>query len=257
MSHIHTETYGQGPVLVMIHGWAMHSGVWREFAKQLATHCQVICVDLPGHGRSDTVEPYSLQQVCDALLNVLPRQPVYLLGWSLGATVAMAMAERFPQRVSRLIVLAGNPLFVQKTDWPGVKAEVLNGFADLLKMDVQQTLIRFLALQVNGLSHGKQQFYTLKQAMLECPPPVEAVLQAGLDILTITDCREFMLNTHLPVSLISGAKDTLIPLASSHLLRRLNPGIDLYVLETAGHAPFLSHSERLVDIISGLLSAKS
>ncbi len=255
MSQIHTETYGKGPVLVMIHGWAMHSGVWRDFATQLATHYQVICVDLPGHGHSETVEPYLLQPVCDALLSVLPKHPVYLLGWSLGATLAMAMAERYPNRVSRLIVLAGNPLFVQKTDWPGIKAEVLNGFTDLLKMDVQQTLIRFLALQVNGLSHGREQLLMLKQAMLECPPPNEAVLQAGLDILTNTDCREFMLNNHLPVSLISGAKDTLIPLASSHLLKKLNPGIDLHVLETAAHAPFLSHPDRLVEIIIGLLPA--
>jgi len=253
MSHIHIETYGHGPAVTMIHGWAMHSGVWREFAKQLGRHCQVICVDLPGHGRSDAIEPYNLQRISESLLRALPVQNFTLLGWSLGATVAMDMAERFPDSVKSLIVLAGNPHFVYKNDWPGVKTETLDGFAEMLKSDVQQTLIRFLALQVNGLSHGKQLLQTLKQAMLESPPPSQKVLQAGLDILKNSDLREFMLRNHLPISLILGDQDTLIPLESALVLQRLNPSIQLHVLKSAGHAPFLSHPEQLISAITGLL----
>ncbi|QPK65338.1 pimeloyl-ACP methyl ester esterase BioH [Methylomonas sp. LL1] len=253
MTQIHTETYGQGPVLVMIHGWAMHSGVWREFARRLAGHCQVICVDLPGHGRSEAIAPYTLRQVSDALLKAIPVPKFTLLGWSLGATVAMDMADRYPERVKRLIVLAGNPHFVDKQDWPGVKADVLDGFAELLKGDVQQTLVRFLALQVNGLSHGKQLLQTLKLAMQECPPPRSEVLLAGLRILKTSDMREFMLSNRLPVSMIVGDKDMLIPPASGLLLRRLNPGIDLHLLESAGHAPFLSHAEQLISVIGPMV----
>lgn len=253
MTRIHTEIYGQGQTVVMIHGWAMHSGVWREFAKQLAQHCQVICVDLPGHGHSEALESFTLQQIGDAILKAIPVQQFTLLGWSLGATVAMSMADRFPERVKGLIVLAGNPHFVQKDDWPGVKAETLDAFAELLKADVQQTLVRFLALQVNGLAHGKQLLQTLKSALQECPPPTAEVLQAGLEILKTSDLRGMMLRNGLPVSLISGAKDTLVPSASAQLLQRLNPGIKLHILESAGHAPFLSHPEPLVAVITGLL----
>lgn len=253
MTRVHTETYGQGEVVVMIHGWAMHSGVWREFAQKLAEHCQVICVDLPGHGRSESIEPFSLHRISDALLKAIPVQKFTLLGWSLGATVAMAMAERFPERVKSLIVLAGNPHFIEKQDWPGVKAETLDGFAELLKTDVQQTLIRFLALQVNGLSHGKHLLQTLKLAMQECPPPCAEVLLAGLDILKTSDLREFMLRNHLPVSMILGDKDRLIPTASAQVLQQLNSQIEVHVLESAGHAPFLSHPEPLISAITRML----
>lgn len=253
MSQIYTEVYGEGPALVMIHGWAMHSGVWRDFARQLARHCQVICVDLPGHGRSEAIEPFTLQQIGNALLKAIPVQKFTVLGWSLGATVAMDMAQRFPQRVQRLIVLAGNPHFVRKPDWPGVKAETLDNFAELLKVDVSQTLIRFLALQVNGLAHGKTLLQTLKSAILECPPPGVDVLQSGLDILRTSDLREFLLRNRLPVHLIVGDKDALIPLASAQTLQRLNPAIDVQVLASAGHAPFLSHAEPLIAAIRKLL----
>ena len=252
MSRMHVEIAGQGQPLVMLHGWAMHTGVWREFAEQLAQHWQVICLDLPGHGRSQAIVPYSLENIAEALLQAIPAQQFTLLGWSLGASVAMAMAERHPERVQKLIVLAGNPHFVQAEGWPGVKPEVLDAFIELLKTDVQQTLLRFLALQVNGLAHGKALLQSLKQAIHECPPPQIETLQAGLDILKNSDFRKFIQNNRLAVSLILGDKDTLIPLASGQAMQQLNPNIDLRVLQGAGHAPFLSHQSQLITAINTL-----
>lgn len=250
MTQIHVEIIGQGQPLVMLHGWAMHSGVWRSFAEKLAQYWQVICLDLPGHGHSELVTPFSLENIGDALLQAIPVEQFTLLGWSLGATVAMAMAESHPERVQNLIMLAGNPHFVQADDWPGVKSEVLDAFIELLKTDVQQTLVRFLALQVNGLSHGKTLLQSLKRALQECPSPQIETMQAGLGLLKNSDLRQFIQASHLPMRLILGDKDRLIPLASTQALQRLNPGIDLQVLEGAGHAPFLSHPLQLLAAIN-------
>ena len=250
MNRIHVEIVGQGQPLVMLHGWAMHTGVWREFAQQLAQHWQVICLDLPGHGRSQVITPLCLENIAEALTQAIPAQRFTLLGWSIGATVAMAMAERYPDRVRKLIVLAGNPHFVQAENWPGVKPEVLDAFIELLKVDVQQTLLRFLALQVNGLAHGKALLQSLKRAIQECPSPQIETLQAGLNILKNSDLRKFIAANVLPVSLILSDKDTLIPLTSGQACQQLNPSIDLHVLEGAGHAPFLSHSQPLITAIN-------
>jgi pimeloyl-[acyl-carrier protein] methyl ester esterase len=231
----------------------MHTGVWRDFAKQLGRYYQVVCVDLPGHGRSESIEPFSLERISEALINVLPIEPFNLLGWSLGATVAMDMAERFPERVKSLIVLAGNPQFVKTQDWPGVKSETLEGFAELLKSDVQQTLIRFLALQVNGLVHGKSLLQQLKKSILEAPSPSQQILQSGLDILKNTDKREFVASNVLPVNLILGDKDTLVPADSAQAVKQLNPNIHYQIMPSAGHAPFLSHTEELISKIIAML----
>lgn len=231
----------------------MHTGVWRDFAKQLGRYYQVVCVDLPGHGRSESIEPFSLERISEALINVLPIEPFNLLGWSLGATVAMDLAERFPERVKSLIVLAGNPQFVKTQDWPGVKSETLEGFAELLKSDVQQTLIRFLALQVNGLVHGKSLLQQLKKSILEAPSPSQQILQSGLDILKNTDKREFVASNVLPVNLILGDKDTLVPADSAQAVKQLNPNIHYQIMPSAGHAPFLSHTEELISKIIAML----
>lgn len=245
---IHREVFGAGKPLVMLHGWAMHSGVWRDFARQLGQHCQVICLDLPGHGHSDSLMPFELPQVADSLLAAIPEPEFAVLGWSLGATLALEMANRQPRRVSKLLLLAGNPHFVADGDWPGMAIETLSGFAELLSSDVQQTLARFLALQVNGLAHGRPLLQRLKACLQESPPPTVASLQAGLAMLKNSDLRQTLAGLDQPISVVLGDRDRLVPVALRDQLLKIKPDAEVTVLENAGHAPFLSHGE-LVEII--------
>lgn len=250
MTIIHKEVYGQGPPIVLIHGWAMHTGIWRDFARQLANNYQVICVDLPGHGLSETVEPYNLDKIIEALIEVLPDSSFCILGWSLGATVALALAERYPQRVNSVILLAGNPRFVKEHGWAGMRAELLEDFSSNLELNCQLTLIRFLALQVNQLEHGKSLLKALKKAIKACHPPTENVLQGGLAILKHTDLRESLLLLSCPVSVIQGDKDTLVPVEVGQNMKQLKPDLQLNIVENAGHVPFLSHQSQVIEIIS-------
>jgi pimeloyl-[acyl-carrier protein] methyl ester esterase len=160
MTNIHIEIFGEGKPIVMAHGWAMHSGIWRPFAQQLAHHYQVICVDLPGHGRSGPIGPFTLGRISDALYGEISsclQTGACWLGWSLGASVVLDMADRHPEWVSSLVLLAGNPLFLNDGQgWPGMKAQLLDDFAGQLDSNCQATLLRFLSLQVNALPEQKK-----------------------------------------------------------------------------------------------------
>jgi pimeloyl-[acyl-carrier protein] methyl ester esterase len=253
MINIHKEVYGQGRAIVLIHGWAMHTGIWRKFAQQLAKNHQVVCLDLPGHGLSETVEPYTLEKITEALIAVMPKSPVCVLGWSLGATVALALTSYYPQRINSLIILAGNPRFVQETNWAGVKPELLADFANNLQLNCQQTLIRFLALQVNQLPEGKSILRELKKAIQGCEPSAENVLQSGLEILKQADLREQLISLACPVTIILGDKDTLIPVQASQDIKRIKPEVEINVVKGAGHVPFLSHPSQVIEIINQCL----
>lgn len=253
MTFIHKEIYGEGQPIVLIHGWAMHSGVWRKFAQQLALHYQVICLDLPGHGASEAVEPYCLDNVCQVLVKEMPESPVCILGWSLGATIALAITNRFPEKISSLIMLAGNPLFVEKNEWNGVKPDTLDDFATLLKANCQLTLIRFLALQVNGLPDGKNILKGLKRAIQECDPPSENILKGGLNILKKADLRNQFALIQCPVCLIQGDKDTLIPIQASQSMQEIKPDVNANIILGAGHIPFISHQSQVITIIDHFL----
>ena len=66
---------GRGPPLVLLHGWAMHSGLWAPLLPRLAERYRVHPVDLPGHGHSAPVAPYTLDAVAAA---VRPRSKLRL-----------------------------------------------------------------------------------------------------------------------------------------------------------------------------------
>jgi pimeloyl-[acyl-carrier protein] methyl ester esterase len=113
MTKIHQETYGSGKPIVLVHGWAMHTGIWRDFAKQLAKHYRVTCIDLPGHGQSEALQTFTLEQISELLARNVDAGPACWLGWSLGATVVLDFAKRFPEHCSALILMTGNPHFTQ------------------------------------------------------------------------------------------------------------------------------------------------
>ncbi len=250
MTKIHQQTFGKGKPIVLVHGWAMHSGIWQDFAGQLAQNYQVTCVDLPGHGRSEKVDAFTLDQISDALVNAISDESSCWLGWSLGATVVLDLARRFPERVNSLVLLAGNPSFTQTAQWPGINVDLLDAFAGQLNEDCQATLLRFLSLQVNNLPDYKTLLRTLKSAVMECDAPDYETLQGGLEILKHADLRPALSDIPVPVSVVLGTRDTLVPVSVGQNIQALAPEITLNIIDKAGHVPFLSHPQEVLAIIS-------
>jgi pimeloyl-[acyl-carrier protein] methyl ester esterase len=249
VTKIHLETFGAGKPIVLVHGWAMHTGIWREFARQLAQDYRVTCIDLPGHGRSGKIDPFTLERISDELVKAVSERSCWL-GWSLGATVVLDIADRYPERVSSLVLLAGNPLFTQTAQWPGMDIHLLDEFAEHLHENCQATLLRFLSLQVKGLPDHKVFLKALKTAVFECDAPDAKTLQGGLEILKQADMRAILSGLNIPISVILGGLDTLIPVAVSQKMQRLLPSLELNIIDRAGHVPFLSHSLETAAIIS-------
>lgn len=99
-----------GHPLVLLHAFGSNSDTWTRIATDLAdAGFRVIAIDLPGHGRSDWLERYSLASMEDALRLALDQLGLHqfdLIGHSLGGHLALRIAARFPNRVGRLVVEA-------------------------------------------------------------------------------------------------------------------------------------------------------
>jgi pimeloyl-[acyl-carrier protein] methyl ester esterase len=249
MSLIHAETFGQGKPIVLVHGWAMHSGIWRAFAQELAKYYQVTLLDLPGHGRSEAMSPFTLETVSKALVDAVPDESCCWLGWSLGAEITIDIAYRFPERVNQLILLAGTPCFVRKDAWPGIDYKVFDNFAESLQQDTHATLLRFLSLHIKGLDNQKAALQQLKTLVFDSPEPNQQTLQESLNILKQADLRTKLAHLKIPVAAILGQLDTLIPVSVAAKMQDLLPEIDLTVIDRAGHVPFLSHQEAVVNAV--------
>lgn len=241
---LHCDRYGQGPELVLVHGWGMHGGLLRRFAEQLGEHFHVTVMDLPGHGNSPWRGATSLGDWAQQVLEYVP-QPAYWIGWSLGGLVALAAAQCDPQRVQGLMLLASTPKFVAAPDWPcAVDANVFEQFAAHLEADADKTLARFLALQVRSAEHSSELLRQLREDLKTRPPAVADALRAGLILLQESDLRDQVTGSVIPLFGVFGERDTLVPASVATLFDEKHYA----VLAGAGHAPFLSHPDPCIEM---------
>jgi pimeloyl-[acyl-carrier protein] methyl ester esterase len=226
----------------MIHGWGLHGGVWSGLAAALGKTRRVLTPDLPGHGGAPCPPAgFGLAAAADALAPGIPDGSI-VLGWSLGALVALTLARRHPRRVGELVLVAATPRFTRGADWPcAVDAAVLDGFARDLEGDHRQTLTRFLALQVRGGTAPRDTLRTLRELLFERGEPDPRALAGGLEALRDTDMRRDLADIMQPTVVIAGERDKLVPAEASRRLAAALPRARYAQLSGAAHAPFLSH----------------
>ncbi|MBA4501456.1 pimeloyl-ACP methyl ester esterase BioH [Marinobacterium marinum] len=244
------ETRGSGPDLVLLHGWGLSSGIWGAFAERLTAHYRVTLIDLPGLGRSAPAGDMSLMAVVDALLDRAP-EAAHWLGWSLGGQLALAVAERAPERVRSLSLIAANPCFVARDDWPcAMVPEVYDAFVASLDGNETRTLQRFTALQTRGSTTARDELKRLKSVLAAAEPQA---LAPALRLLE-SDLRPALAGLNIPLQLILGAADQLVPVELATRAEGVNSRLVVHILEQSAHLPFVSHSEDVLIMLNALIS---
>jgi pimeloyl-[acyl-carrier protein] methyl ester esterase len=257
MSDLYVEINGDGPDLVLLHGWGLNLRVWDGLVDELRDRFRVIAVDLPGHGRS----PWNLrlgtpaEQAWQIHTTLAPITNHYsLLGWSLGAQIALDLTAAMPTQIERLVLAAATPRFAESADWPhGMKAPVLAAMATQLRKDYRRTVADFLELQVRGSVDGNAVLDQLRRALLTHGEARLEALEAGLRTLADGDLRPTLEHVRTPALVIAGQYDRItLPAASSALAQAL-PNAQFVEIRRAAHAPFLSHRAEFAALISDFL----
>jgi pimeloyl-[acyl-carrier protein] methyl ester esterase len=242
---LYREQSGRGEPLLLLHGWGMNLRVFDPLRARLAAHYEVTAIDLPGHGRS----PWNAAQrnVGQALLaGVAASVPpgATLLGWSLGAQLALELARDPRLAISRLVLIAATPRFVSAEDWPhGLPLATLRRFASQLARDPSATVDEFLELQVRGSAAPEAVLAALRQAVIEQGAACPEALAAGLEFLEHTDQRSLARTLALPALVLSGQHDRITPPAAGLAFSQSLPQGRWVEVRRAAHAPFLSHLE--------------
>ena len=253
MNRLHVEVAGNGPPLVLLHGWAMHGGVFAPLVARLRETFTLHVVDLPGHGGSRGSDvPLALAPGAAAVADVVPDAP--WLGWSLGGLVALHAAHAWPDRVPALLMACASPRFVRGDDWPfGVSAEIFREFAAGLRSDYRGTLDRFIALEAFGSDHAREEIRALRAEVLARGEPDAAVLADGLELLEQTDLRAMLPALRVPSLWLSGRRDRLVDPRAMRDAASLAPRAIAHVVEHAGHAPFLTHADAVATQVRAFL----
>jgi pimeloyl-[acyl-carrier protein] methyl ester esterase len=150
---LHVVSSGHGPPLALLHGWAMHSGIWGGLAAQLAERHRVHAVDLPGHGFSAPVPSFTIDGVVRLLdaAFAAERSPIVVVGWSLGGLIAGMVAVA--SGTGRAPVLVSAPRFAAETD--GLRCRRDTALRRRARRRMESDGPALSTLQMRGGGHGR------------------------------------------------------------------------------------------------------
>jgi pimeloyl-[acyl-carrier protein] methyl ester esterase len=219
----------------------------------------VVAPDLRGHGGSSAPGPFGLAELAGdlaTLLDALRLERAALVGWSLGAQVALAALPRLEGRISALVLLSATPRFTAAEGWTsGLPARSVEVLAQRVRRDTGRAVSRFFdGMFADGeLDPAARARLAALRAGL-APPSTEAAL-AGLEILSREDLRPLLAATRVPSLVVHGELDPICPVAAGRVLAAAIPGAELHVVEGAGHAPFLSRPDEVRGVLLPFLDA--
>lgn len=251
--------WGTGTPLIMLHGWSMSSVVFGEVAPKLAEHFRVLCPDLPGHGGSTLGVEEDLSALAAAVCEwaeLLSLPEASLLGWSLGGQVALQLASEKSFNINKLLLVATTPRFCQSEDWSaGLPATQVRALERNLRRAYEKTLGDFFNLQFAGEQMSKERYrQILAFAVRTGRLPEQDAAGRMLALLSDADLRENIATIKVPVHLLHGELDKIIPLAAGQYLAQHLADVTFDSLPEIGHAPFFSSPEKSLECWLDFLS---
>ena len=241
---LYSEVKGSGHNVVLLHGWGMHGGLWGKFNELLSRDCQTHTLDLPGYGFSNKINnEFTLDAITEVVEEYIKNigKPVSLIGWSLGGLITLNILQRKNITLDKIVLIAATPSFTKKDDWvSAIEQTVFDAFAEDLQIDYKKTLKRFLSLQTRGSDLSRDDLRELNKNLNSRSEPNIKALENGLKILSTADLRHEEKND-IPVMIVMGEKDTLVPLSVKHEFEKMFFNIEQLIIEKSGHAPFISN----------------
>ncbi|MDT7545106.1 MAG: hypothetical protein QOE99_1216 [Actinomycetota bacterium] len=257
-----------GPVVVLVHGIASRAAQWHQVMADLGETCHVIAPDLLGHGESAKPRgDYSLgAHACGIrdLLAALGHDRVTLVGHSLGGGVAMQFAYQFPERVERLALVSSGGLGQEVSMW--LRAASLPG-SELVLPIITSSYVRRAGSAIGRLI-GRTPV-SLPPGLVEVmvsfgslgdPATRSAFIHTARSVLDIAgqrvDARDRLyLAADLPLLVVWGGRDPIIPVAHASLLAERIPGLQLEIFDRSGHFPHLTEPRRLAKVLGDFVTS--
>ncbi len=238
-STISYSVEGAGETLLLLHGFCEDKNIWSEFKQPLLPKTKIICIDLPGFGKSLPGKNHtSMVLMAEAVLAVLNEEQIekcFLLGHSMGGYVTLAFANKYADQ------LKGIGLFHSSC------------FADdELKKETRKKVAEFV------LKNGSRAFADQLFPTLFTPEFVEknnelifsleekaatiseqSIANSSLAMAARNDLSEVLKGTNLPVLMIIGEKDLAIPFERSMMMTHLPTTAIICMLEQSAHMGML------------------
>ena len=243
---IYYEVHGQGPILVLLHGFLESANIWKALIPKLSTSYTVVTLDLPGHGRSGVVDAvHTMELMADAVNAVLTSlhfESFTLLGHCMGGYVALAYTEKHPEQVQRLILL-------NSTSFEDSHERKLNRNRAIKLLGTEKSNFIGMALS-NLFSEHQRHIYAHEIELLKKEAiqfSTEGIIANIKGMRDRTD-RSLVLETFQnPKWLIAGTNDPIVPLEQSKKMARQTHS-ELKMI-SGSHMSWLENTDEIINFV--------
>ncbi len=247
---VHYETYGRGRPVLLLHGWLGSWRLWRRTIEELGKEFRTYALDFWGFGEAgDQGEDFSVDNfvlLVDQFMDRLGIVKAPLVGHSMGGTVSLTAAVRYPEKVVKVIVIGSpivgtslNPLLrlAGYRGWIGLAETapfLFNTFMSGLKGSLR---VASYGLAKDGRALGNM--FASDLSKLTVGPFFESI-----STLRDTDLRPRMGDLKMPILGIYGKKDRIVSPGQIKVLQQYAPHSKTAWFEDSGHFPMLDEFDR-------------
>jgi non-heme chloroperoxidase len=247
---------GEGPPIVLVHGWKGSHRLWDQAVVRLAAAHRVVAFDLRGMGESDKPRAgYSFDELAADLgyvLAALDLRDVTLVGWSMGCTVSLHYVDGGGERVGRLVLVNGPLRLTRAPDFPhAMSAAELDGHIDRLR---------------DGWPAGERAF---QAATVLTPTPAlvdwlySIALQTPLEVAlrvvrhqAALDMRDAVSRLPVPVLAVYSRHDPYYPVSLADDIAARAPDGRSVIFEASAHCIPLEEPDRFCEVISSFAAGR-
>jgi len=237
---------GQGTPLVLIHGYPLDHSMWDEVVPLLDDRFDIILPDLRGFGESDSPETvYNISDMAAdiaGLLEQLGIQQAVFAGHSMGGYVALAFARAYPACLRGLGLVSSQVL----ADPPDRKEGRYKSAADVAENGVG---VVAEAMTTKLSTNPRVQNFVRAVIERQTRAGVIGALKAMAERVDSTD---LLASLKVPLVLIHGESDMLIPFDRAREVKAAVPGAQLFALKNAGHMPMMEFPHETAEALKHL-----
>src|SRR4051812_8303487 len=242
--NIHYEVHGDGPTLLLTHGYSSTSTMWQGQIAALSKHHKLVLWDMRGHGRSDYPDdPAAYSEaltVADiaALLDAVGAGQAIVGGLSLGGYMSLAFYRSHPERVRALLVIDTGPGFKKDEAREAWNKRALEN-ADRFDRE-GLAVLKSLSAERASVAHRD----------------ASGLARAARGMLTQRDAGviETLPRIKVPSLVVVGADDTPFLAASDYMAAKI-PGAQKVVIPAAGHAANIDQPQAFIDAVLPFLDS--
>jgi pimeloyl-ACP methyl ester carboxylesterase len=252
MTELSYSTEGSGPALVFLHGFCEDASIWDSFAAPFRENYRVICMDLPGFGRSAPAPGIGIDGMAEAVkqtLDGLRVSSMTLIGHSMGGYVALAYAKRWPESLHALGLFHSHPYADSEE-----KKEARLKSADFVRRNGSAPFVAQLIPSFFAPAFARANPGVVRQLVQQAAAYDPEGVASALDAMRLRgDLSEILQNAVFPVLFLIGAEDQAIPSELSKRQTTLPPVASIHYLQDVGHMGVLEAPEATQGILRNFL----